>query len=48
MLSNDTKETTFARTDTKIDVPAVTLLNQDNAKLLQQSKSSFKRAINYK
>ena len=47
MLSNDTKEATFAITDTKLFVPVVTLSTQDNAKLLEQLKSSFKRTINW-
>ena len=47
MLSNDTKVTTFAITDTKLYVPVVTLSTQDNAKLLQQLKSDFKRKINW-
>ena len=38
---------TFAITDTKLYVPAVTLSTQDNAKLLQQLKSGFKRIINW-
>ena len=33
---------TFAITDTKLYVPAVTLSTQDNAKLLRQLKSGFK------
>ena len=37
---------TFAITDTKLYVPLVTLSTQDNAKLLQQLKSGFKRVIN--
>ena len=37
----------FATTDTKLYVPVVTLLTQDDTKLLQQLKSSFKRAINW-
>ena len=37
---------TFAITDTKLYVPVVTLSTQDNAKLLQQLKPSFKRVIN--
>ena len=48
VLSNDVKATTFATTDTKLHVPAVTLSTQDNAKLLQQLKSGFKRTINWK
>ena len=47
MLSNDTKATTFAITDTKRYVLLVTLSTQDNAKLLQQLKSGFKRTINW-
>ena len=35
--------TPFAITDTKFYVPAVILSNQDNAKLLQQLRSGFKR-----
>ena len=38
---------TFAITDTKLYVPAVTLSTQDNVKLLQQLKSRFKRTINW-
>ena len=38
---------TFAITDTKLYVPVVTLSTQDNAKLLQQLKSGFKRVINW-
>ena len=38
---------TFAITDTKLYVLVVTLLTQDNAKLLQQLKSGFKRVINW-
>ena len=47
VLSNDRKSTTFAITDTKFYVPAVTLLTQDNAKILLQLKSGFKRTINW-
>ena len=36
----------FKITDTKPYAPA-TLTNQDNAKLLQQLKSAFKRTINW-
>ena len=46
MLSNDTKATTFAVTDTKLHAPVITLSIQDNAKLMQQLKSGFKRTIN--
>ena len=37
---------TFAIADAKLNVPAVTLSTQDNAKLLQQLKSSLERVIN--
>ena len=47
MLSNYKKATLFAITDTKFYVPIVTLSTQDNAKLLEQLKSSFKRTINW-
>ena len=39
--------TTFSITDTKLYVPVVTLSTQDNAKLLEQLKSGFKRTINW-
>ena len=42
------QEKTFAIPDTKLYVPVVTLSTQDNAKLLQQLKSGFKRTINWK
>ena len=45
VLSNDAKATTFATTDEKVCVLVVNLSTQDNAKLLQQLKSSFKRTI---
>ena len=38
---------TFAITDTKLYVPVVTLSQQDNAKLLEQLQSGFKRVINW-
>ena len=38
---------TFTITDTKLYVPVVTLSTHDNAKLLQQLKSGFKRTINW-
>ena len=47
MLSNNTKATTFAIADTKLYFPVVTLSTQDNANLLQQLKSGFKRTINW-
>ena len=39
--------TKFKLTETKLYVPVVTLSTQDNAKLLQQLKSCFKRTINW-
>ena len=38
---------TFTIIVTKLYVPAVTLSTQDNGKLLQQLKPSFKRTINW-
>ena len=38
---------TFAITETKVYVLVVTSSTQDNAKLLQQLKSGFKRIINW-
>ena len=38
---------TFRITETKLYVPVVTLSTQDNAKLLTQLKSGFKRAISW-
>ena len=39
---------TFLITDRKLYAPVVTLSTQDNAKLLEQLKSGFKRTINWK
>ena len=47
MLSNDIKTTAFAITYTKRCVPVVTLSTQDNARLLEQFKSGFKRTISW-
>ena len=49
IVSTDTANqiATFAITDTKLYVPVVTLSTQDNAKLLEQLKSGFKRLINW-
>ena len=38
---------TFSIMETNLYVPVVTLLTQDNAKLLPQLKSGFKRTINW-
>ena len=46
VLSNYTKATTFAITDTKRYFPVVTFPTKDNAKLPEQLKSSFARIIN--
>ena len=47
MCFNDTNTTTFVITDTKLNVPDVTLSTQDNAKLLEQLKSGFERTIKW-
>ena len=47
VLLSDTKAATFSITNTKLYVPDVTLSTQNNAKLLQQLKSGFKRTINW-
>ena len=47
IISSATRATKIKITDTKHYVPVVTLSTQDNAKLLQQLKSGFKRAINW-
>ena len=39
--------TTFSIIDIKLYVPVVTLSSQDNTKLLEQLRSSFKRTINW-
>ena len=41
------QEAKFLTNDIKLYVPVVTLSTQDNAKLLQQLKSGFKRPINW-
>ena len=47
VISSATGQTKFKITETKLYVPVVTLSTQDNAKLLQQLKSGFKRTINW-
>ena len=47
IITNSEGEEKFAITETKLYVPVVTLSTQDNAKLLQQLKSGFKRTINW-
>ena len=41
------QEPIFTITDTELYVPVVTLSTEDNAKLLEQLKSGFKRIINW-
>ena len=43
----DNQAHTFTITETNFYVPVVTLSNQDNAKLLTQLKSVFKRTISW-
>ena len=47
IISPATGAIKFTIIDIKLYVPVVTLLAQDNVKLLQQLKSGFKRRINY-
>ena len=47
VITNSTGGGRFTITDTKLYVPVVHLSTQDNAKLLQQLKSGFKRKINW-
>ena len=47
VITNSNGAGTFAITDTKLYVPAVTLSTQENTKFLQQLKSGFKRVINW-
>ena len=47
VITNSTGAGTFEITDTELYVPVVTLSTKENAKLLQQLKSDFKRAINW-
>ena len=47
VITNSTGEGKFKITETKLYVPILTLSTQDNAKLLQQLKSGFKRTINW-
>ena len=46
VIANSTDAGRFEITDTKICVPVVALSIQENANLLQQLKSGFKRTIN--
>ena len=47
VVTSSTGEGKFKITGTKLYVPVVTLSTQDNAKLLQQLKSGFRRTINW-
>ena len=47
VITNSTGAGTFDITDTKLYIPVVTLSTKENAKLLQQLKSGFKRIINW-
>ena len=47
VITNSTGAEKFAITETKLYVPVVTLSTQDNAELLLQLKSGFKRIINW-
>ena len=46
IISSATGKTKFAITDAKLYVPIVTLSTQDNATLLEQLRSGFKKTIN--
>ena len=46
-ITNSDGQGKLAITETKLYVPVVTLSTQDNAKLLQQLKSGFKKTINW-
>ena len=47
VITNSTGAGRFTITDTKLYVQVVTLSTQENAKLLQQLKSGFKRTISW-
>ena len=47
VITNSTGAGIFQKTELNLYVPVVTLSTQDNAKLLQQLKSGFKRTINW-
>ena len=47
VITNSIDSRRFEITDTRFYVPVVTSSTQDNAKLLQQFKSGFKRTINW-
>ena len=47
VITNSTSAGPFEITNTKLYVPVVSLSTKENAKLLQQLKSGFKRVINW-
>ena len=47
VISEVDRVTAFTITDTRLYVKVVTLSTNDNAELLQQLKSGFKRTINW-
>ena len=47
VITSSTSAENFETAETKLYVPVVTLSTEDNAKLLQQLKPGFKRAINW-
>ena len=47
VISEVDRVTAFTITDTRLYVQVVTLSTNDNAELLQQLKSGFKRTINW-
>ena len=47
VITNSTGKEKFKITETKLYVPVITSSAQDNAKLLEQLKSDFKRTINW-
>ena len=47
VISSAAGETKFKITGTKLSIPLVVSSTQDNAKLLQQLKSGFRRTINW-
>ena len=47
VISAVNRAMTIAIKDTKLYVPVVTLLTEDNLKLLKQLKLGFKKAINW-
>ena len=47
VINNSTGKVAFEITDTILYIPVITLSKEDNAKLLQQLKSGFKRVVNW-